>query len=211
MTTPTEETMTVSHSRVNFSHLPGLVSQKPPKPSQHPFPISLLSSFFDPGRKWIVARDMQMGGQKVLNRSSHSCGRLQNWPRSTPLKSNITSCFLKRWSLHTSDWFTLGKPERRWNHLYIGACPLLQVLEILWPPSCEWAQASLLEDEIYVLGCPSQQTDMNVVTNHQLTGDSRRYQWVQLRPIKEPHPWTSSKFLIYRFVNQLIVSSHWVY
>lgn len=60
MTIATEETMTVSHSRVNFSHLPGPGSQKPPSWVNTHSLISLLSSFFDPGRKWIVARDMEI-------------------------------------------------------------------------------------------------------------------------------------------------------
>lgn len=60
MTIATEETMTVSHSRVNFSDLPGPGSQKPPSWVNTHSLISLLSSFFDPGRKWIVARDMEI-------------------------------------------------------------------------------------------------------------------------------------------------------
>lgn len=108
--------MTVSHSRVNFSPLPGPTSQKPPKPSQHPFPYLSSFLFFWSWQKVNSSQRHGDGEGKKYWTEVHilvvDCEISHDPP---PWKVILQVCFLKRWSLHTfqidSLWPNLNDAE----------------------------------------------------------------------------------------------------
>lgn len=148
--------MTVSHSRVNFSHLPGPGAKKSYLAESTPIPLSLFFlPFFGP---WLLVNSSQrrggyMGGQKywtevhILVVDSAVNHDPPPWNVILQIVSSKVESVVYTFPID-SLWPNLKDAEI----LHIGACHSLQVLAILWPPSCEWAWASLLENEVYVLG-----------------------------------------------------------
>lgn len=91
-----------------------IFSQKPPSwVNTHPL-ISLPYSFFDRGRKWLVARDMKMTweGKKYWIDAQILCGGLYNWPHSLPLEMQYYKLFHQNVgsiSPHLQGWLALAK------------------------------------------------------------------------------------------------------